>query len=300
MSPPRAPIHVAAINAFHFNRLLRKGRGMVFCASLRAIDATLENSADLLAHVPIEHHGFSRLFLKSTSNVLSLHRPHDHEINLETGTSPPFGPMYNMTQAELLTLRDYIRENMANGFISASESLAGAPILFVKKSDGSLRLCVDYRKLNAITVKNQHPLPLFSETLMNLSKPKYFTELDLRSGYHQIRIKEGDEWKTAFRTRLGHYQYNVMPFGVTNAPATLQHWINDVLRPHLDDFCTAYLDDILIYSDNLGQHKEHVRKILTLLEQNHVHLNPEKCEFHVQETKYLGIILSPAGIRMDP
>lgn len=300
MSPPRAPIHVAALKAFQFTRLLRKGRGMVFCASLRAIDAALENPADPLAHVPLEHHGFSRLFLKSAANILSPHRPHDHEITLENGKSPPFGPIYSMTEAELLALQEYIRENMANGFISASESPAGAPILFVKKSDGSLRLCVDYRKLNVITVKNRHPLPLFSKTLMNLSKAKFLTKLDLRSGYHQIRIKEGDEWKTAFRTRLGHYQYNVMPFGLTNAPATFQHWINDVLRPRLDDFCTAYLDDILIYSDNLEQHREHVRKILTLLEQNRVHLNPEKCKFHVRETRYLGMILSPAGISMHP
>jgi hypothetical protein len=134
-----------------------------------------------------------------------------------------------MIQAELLALRDYIRENMAKRFMSGSVSPTSAPILFVKKSDGSRRLCVDYRKLNAITVKNRHPLPLFSETLMHLSNAKYFTKLYLQSGYHQISIKEGDEWKTAFRTRLNHYQYNVIPFGLTNAPATFQHWINDVL-----------------------------------------------------------------------
>ncbi|KAH0609353.1 uncharacterized protein H6S33_012839 [Morchella sextelata] len=172
--------------------------------------------------------------------------------------------------------------------------------MFVKKSDGTLRLCVDYRGLNAITIKNQYPLPLLKETLAKLSRAKYYTKLDLCWGYNQIRIAEGDEWKTAFRTRYGHFEYTVMPFGLVNAPATFQDWINDILRPYLDQFVTAYLDDILIYSETLSEHKEHIQKVPKVLDENHVHLKPEKCEFMVQETKYLGLILTPNGNRMDP
>jgi len=134
--------------------------------------------------------------------------------------------------------------------------------LFVKKSDGSLRLCVDYRGLNEITVKNRYPLPLIQETLARLSKAKWFTKLNLRGAYNLLRIAEGEEWKTAFRTRYGHFEHNVMPFGLTNAPASFQHLINDTFRDFLDVFCTAYLDDILIYSDSLAEHRIHERQIL--------------------------------------
>ncbi|KAH0603716.1 uncharacterized protein H6S33_007375, partial [Morchella sextelata] len=198
---------------------------------------------------------------------------------LEEGKRPPYGPIYGLSQIELKALREYLDENLPKGFIRASESPAGAPILFVKKSDGTLRLCVDYRGLNAITIKNRYPLPLLKETLAKLSRAQYYTKLDLRWGYNEIRIAEGDEWKTAFRTRYGHFEYTVMPFGLANAPATFQHWINDILRPYLDQFVTAYLVDILIYSETLSEHKEHIRKVLKVLDENHVHLKPEKCEF---------------------
>ena len=145
-------------------------------------------------------------------------------------------------------------ENLSKGFIRAYSSPAGAPILFVKKSDGSLRLCVDYRGLNAGTIKNRYPLPLIRETLMRLSKARYYTALDVRGAYNLLRVAEGDEWKTAFRMWYRLYESLVMPFGLTNAPADFQHFINDVLHPFLDAFCTAYLDDILKYSETLEEH----------------------------------------------
>jgi hypothetical protein len=163
-----------------------------------------------------------------------------------------------MSQEELKALKEYIEENMTKGFIQASSSPAGAPVLFVKKAEGSSRLCVDYRGLNEVTIKNRYPLPLIRKTLDCLAKAKWYTKLDLQWGYNQIQIAEGEEWKMAFRTRYGLFEYMVIPFGLTNVPATFQHFINDSLREYLDVFCTAYLDDILIYSDTKEEHKEHV------------------------------------------
>jgi hypothetical protein len=170
----------------------------------------------------------------------------------------------------------------------------------MKKGDGSLRLCVDYWGLNEGTIKNRYPLPLLHETLLWLQKAKYYMKLDIRGAYNLIRMAEGEEWKTAIRTRYGLFESLVMPFGPTNAPASFQHFINDVLRPYLDIFVTAYLDDILIYSDNLDDHRNYILKVLEALSEAGLHLKPEKCEFHRQEVKYLGFIISTSGTKMDP
>ena len=149
-------------------------------------------------------------------------------------------------------------------------------------------MCVDYRALNEGTIKNRYPLPLVKETLMRLPQACIFTKLDVRVAYNLIRMKEGDEGKTGFRTRYGLFESLVMPFGLTNAPATFKNLINDALSPYLDNFATAYLDDILIYSNDLQEHKDHVKTILTALTKQGLHLKPDKCEFHTQEVKYLG------------
>jgi len=154
-----------------------------------------------------------------------------------------------MTRTELQTLKEWLEENLSKGFIRASSSPAASPILFVKKTDGSLRLCVDYRGLNEGTIKNRYLLPLLQETLMRLSKAKYFTTLDIRSAYNLVRMAEGEEWKMVFQTRYGLFESLVMPFGLTNAPSDFQALINDVLGAYLDNFCTAFLDDIFIYSN---------------------------------------------------
>ena len=161
---------------------------------------------------------------------------YDCPIDLQKGKEPHFGPIYSLSLPELNALRNCIEENLEKGFIRPSKSPAGAPILFVKKKDGSLRLCVDYRGLNQVTVKNRYPLPLIPELLDRLSQASIFTKIDLRSAYNLVRIRPGDEWKTAFRCRYGHYEYLVMPFGLTNAPAVFQNLINDVLREYLDQF----------------------------------------------------------------
>ena len=176
-----------------------------------------------------------------------------HAIELQEGQQPPYGPIYSLGPVELETLKTYIETNLANGFIRPSKSPAGAPILFVGKPDGSLRLCVDYRGLNNLTIKNRYPLPLIGESLDRLGRAKRFTQLDLTSAYHRMRIKEGDEWKTAFRTRYGHFEYQVMPFRLSNAPASFQGYINKILAEKLDIFVIIYQDDILIYTEDPGQ-----------------------------------------------
>ena len=164
----------------------------------------------------------------------------------------------------------------------------------------SIHLCVDYRGLNEITIKNRYPLPLLQKTLTRLSQAKYYTKLDLRGADNLVRIVEGKEWKTAFRTLYGHFEYIVMPFGLTNAPASFQPFINNTLREFLDVFCTAYLDDILIYSDTLEEHIEHLRKVLFKLKEAKMFLRPENCESYTQCTKHLSLIITLGGIKMDP
>ena len=205
-----------------------------------------------------------------------------------------------MSQNELMVLRKYLDENLSKGFIRASTSPVASPVIFVRKPGGGLRFCVDYRALNAITVKNRYPIPLIQETLNRLSKAKYYTKLDIISAFNRLRIAKGDEWLTAFRTRYGLFEYLVMPFGLANAPSTFQHYVNDTLRPYLDVFCTAYIDDILIYSDNLSEHRKHVELVLQALRDAGLQLDIDKCEFHKTEVLYLGLIISTSGIRMDP
>ena len=206
--------------------------------------------------VPDQYHDLLPLFTKKEADKLPPHRYVDHAIPLIQDKKPPMGRMYAMSDSERTEVRKWIEENMSKGFIQNSSSSFASPILFVKKKDGSLRLCVDYRALNDITIKDRYPLPRIEETLNQIRGAKYFTRLDLRSAYNLIRIKEGDEWKTAFRTRYGLYEFLVMPFGLTNAPASCQRYVNDTPREFLDIFWVCYLDDILIYSKTLEEHHQ--------------------------------------------
>ena len=172
--------------------------------------------------------------------------------------------------------------------------------MFVKKKDGKLRLCADYRALNEITKKDRHPLPLINEALAKLGGAKYFTKLDIKDPYHIIQIREGDEWKTTFSTKLGTYEYLVMPFGLCNAPAAFQRWINEVLMEHIDMCCIVYLDDVLIYSNPLQQHQQDVSNILKAIRKSGMKVKPSKCEFHQSETEYLGFIIGQEGVKTDP
>ena len=250
--------------------------------------------------VPPKYAARARVFSLEEANTLAPINDHAHAIDLEDAAVPPHGPIYPLAEPELEVLREYLNDAIAKGWIRPSRSPAGAPILFVPKKGGQLRLCVDYRALNRITRKNRAPLPLIGEILDRLSKAKIYTKLDLRDAYHRIRIKLGDEWKTAFRCRYGHFEYCVMPFGLANAPATFQSFINEVLGDLVDSICIVYLDDILIYSQNEEEHTQHVHRVLERLEQHDLFAKLEKCAFDVREVSFLGYIISPAGIHMEP
>jgi transposase InsO family protein len=249
--------------------------------------------------IPDEYREFTDVFTAPADGVLPKHGTFDHEINTKEGTEPTFMPIYQLSPKESTTLKEYIDENLQKGYIRASKSSAGYPIIFVPKKDGSLRLCVDYRQLNSITIKDRHPLPLIQEMQDRIQGAKYFSKYDITNAYHRIRIKPGHEWKTAFRTKYGHYEYLVMPFGLTNAPATFQRFIFSVLEEYLDVFVVAYLDDILVFSKTLDEHIKHNKLVLSKLRDAEVTLKLKKCEFHVQETSFLGYRISLDGLGME-
>ncbi|KAL0150390.1 hypothetical protein M9458_054207 [Cirrhinus mrigala] len=205
----------------------------------------------------------------------------------------------SLSQPETEAMEKYIKEELAKGFIRPSTSPATAGFFFVKKKDGGLRPCIDYRPLNEVTIKYRYPLPLVPPALEQLRSAKYYTKLDLRSAYNLIRIREGDEWKTAFSTTSGHYEYLVMPFGLANSPSYFQAFVNEVFRDMLNRYVIVYIDDILIFSNSLAEHVQHVRAVLQRLIQHQLYAKEEKCQFHQQSIAFLGYVISPEGVAMD-
>lgn len=265
-----------------------------------ASQAMVQEDTTLSKVIPHKYKEFLTLFSKKEADKLPEHTKFDHKIELKEGCEPPFGRLYSMSEKELKTLSEWMTEHRSKGFIRRSTSSAGAPVLFVKKKDGSLRLVVDYRGLNNVTKRNSSPIPLIQETLDRLNGSKVFTKLDLRGAYNLLRMRSGDEWKTAFRTRHGLYEFLVMPFGLTGAPATFQAAINEVLRPYLDVFVVVYMDDILIFSDDQEKHDEHVKMVLKLLQDHNFYVKAEKCEFDTDRVEFLGFIIDATGVSMDP
>ncbi len=259
-----------------------------------------QEEAGDLSNVPTEYLDLKEVFSKSRAASLPPHRPYDCAIELLPGTSPSKGKLYSLSAPEREAMKKYISDSLASGFIRPSSSPAGAGFFFVGKKDGSLRPCIDYRGLNSITVKNTYPLPLMSSAFERLQGASIFTKLDLRNAYHLVRIREGDEWKTAFNTPRGHFEYLVMPFGLSNSPAVFQALVNDVLRDMVDQFIYVYLDDILIFSSSLQEHVQHVRQVLQRLLENGLFVKAEKCNFHAQSVPFLGYIVSVEGMRVDP
>lgn len=245
--------------------------------------------------------GFEEMFVKDKNPELPKHQPWDHEINLEKDAQLRTAPIYKMTRRELEEVKKYITENLKRHYIRPSYSKFGSPVLFVPKKQGEIRLVVDYRILNKATIKDRYPLPLISELQEQLAGAKWFTKLDLKEAYYLIRIKEGHEWKTAFRTRYGQFEYTVLPLGLTNAPATFQRLINATLYEKLDRTVLAYLDDILIYTNGSKEdHIREVRSVLKKLAEKGFKLSKEKCEAVVTEVDFLGAIINRYGIKMDP
>jgi len=204
-----------------------------------------------------------------------------------------------MSAYQLEEFNKYLDKMSAEGKIVHIKCPAGSPILFVPKSDGRLRLCVEYRQLNKLTLLNKYPLPLMTELRERVAGGTIFTKLDLRDGYHLIQIKKGDEWKTAFRTRYGHYEYKLMPFGLVNAPAPFQAMMNTILREFLDHGVVVYLDDILIYSKTMEEHKSVVKQVLAMLERHDLAVSLKKSVFHVDTVELLGYIVAKRGVTMS-
>ncbi|KAK5775521.1 hypothetical protein PVK06_043419 [Gossypium arboreum] len=231
---------------------------------------------------------------------LPPNREIDFAIDLLPGTAPISIAPYRMALTELKELKAQLQELTDKGFVRPSFSPWGAPVLFVKKKDGSMRLCIDYRQLNKVTIKNKYPLPRIDDLFDQLKGATVFSKIDLRSGYYQLRVKESDVPKTAFRTRYGHYEFLVMPFGLTNAPAIFMDLMNRIFRPYLDKFVVVFIDDILIYSRDESEHAEHLRTILQILREKKLFAKFSKSEFWLREVGFLGHIVSGDGIRVDP
>jgi len=312
-------LRVSQLSGAHYAAMAERARqkpqgGLrVFSVTMKDIDQALKPKTkpsieEIEENLPRHYRDFLSVFDPREANALPPHRPGiDHEIPIENDEKGkpkelPWGPLYGMSREQLLVLRKTLTELLDNGFIRVSKSSAAAPVLFVRKPGGGLRFCVDYRALNEITKKDRYPLPLIRETLMALGRAKWLTKLDVSAAFHKIRIAKGEEWKTAFRTRYGLYEWLVTPFGLTGAPATFQRYINHVLREYLDDFCTAYIDDILIFTDgSLAHHRECVRKVLGKLQDAGLQLDFTKCEFETKGVKYLGYVINVGnGLQMDP
>jgi hypothetical protein len=230
---------------------------------------------------------------------LPPHRRYDHTIPLMPGASPVNLRPYRYNPMQKNEIEKQVKEMVAQGVIQASSSSFASPVLLVGKKDLTWRLCVDYRHLNAMTIKNKYPLPVIDELLDELAGAHWFTSLDLRSGYHQIRMAAGEEYKTAFQTHHGHFEYKVMPYGVTGGPATFQGVMNDILAPMLRKYVLVFVDDILIYSRTLEDHAVHLENVLEVLLKHDLKVKKTKCTFAKQEILYLGHLISASGVATD-
>ncbi len=200
----------------------------------------------------------------------------------------------------MATLWDYLETQLKKGWIRPLKSPAGAPGFLVPKKNGALRLCVDFRGLNLITKKNRYPLPLISTSIDRLAGARYFTKLDICKAYHTLRIESGDEWKMTFHTRYGHYEYTIVLVSLVNVPAAFQGHINSVLHEYLDQFCISYLDDIVVYSNSLEEHTEHVRCVFAKLQEAGLYVKLSKCKFNLQRISFVGFNISLEGVKMEP
>jgi Reverse transcriptase (RNA-dependent DNA polymerase)/RNase H-like domain found in reverse transcriptase/Retroviral aspartyl protease len=288
---------VEMVSALQFKREVAKGE-QVYLVVIQVPDSG-DDKASINSDASNIISEYKDVFPDELLNSLPPVRGIDHRIELEPGQTPPTKPTYRMSQPEMDELKKQLVELLDKGYVRESKSPYGAPVLFVKKKDGSMRMCVDYRALNKITIKNKYPLPRIDELLDRLLGAKYFSKIDLRSGYWQVRIADDDVAKTAFRTRYGHYEYLVMPFGLTNAPATFMHLMQQIFRPHLDDFVIVFLDDILIYSKTKEQHQQHLRTVLQILREQQLYAKLNKCEFFKDEISFLGHVINQHGIKME-
>ncbi|WVZ51461.1 hypothetical protein U9M48_002607 [Paspalum notatum var. saurae] len=286
------------LSTMHVEQLVKWSKGIdIWAYALVQTEAPSDNSPapEVISTLLDE---FSDVF--ATPTTLPPHRVHDHTIPLLPGAVPVNSKPYRYSPLHKDEIERQVKVLLEQGWIVHSSSPFASPVLLVQKKDGSWHMCVDYRRLNAITVKNRFPIPLVEEILDELAGTTYFTKLDFTADYHQVRMAPQDEHKTAFKTHHGHYHFRVMPFGLTNAPATFQCFMNDILSPFLRKFVMVFMDDILVYSSTLEEHVEHLRAVLSQLRNHQFFLKPSKCSFACSHIEYLGHIISQEGVATDP
>ena len=280
------------MTAMKASKMLRKS-----CQGYLAYAIEVRDSGSQLKDIPVVRE-FLDVFIEDLPGV-----PPDREIDFQielAGIEPISQAPYKMAPLELKELKVQMEELVSKGFFRPSTSPWGALVLFVKKKDGILRLCIDYRELNKVTIRNQYPLPRIDDLFDQLQGARVFSKIDLRSGYHQLKIRSEDVPKTAFRTGYGHYEFLVMPIGLTNAPTTYMDLMNRIFQPYLDQFVIVFIDDILIYSGNKEDHEEHLRVVLQILRENQLYAKFNKCQFWLESVAFLGHVISVEGVSVDP
>ena len=289
-----------ALSAMQFKKAFRKDP--TFLVSIREVNNE-EDQEDLPSQTP----PLIQAVLDEFKDVMPPKLPKklppnwevEHEIELKQDANPPALAPYRMAPLELEELRRQLKDLFDAGYIRPSNAPFGAPVLFQKKKDGSLRMCIDYWALNKITIKNKYPIPLIADLFDQLSSARYFTKLDLRSGYYQVRIAKGDEPKTACMTRYGSFEFLVMSFGLTNVPETFCTLMNKVLQLFLDGSIVVYLDDIVVYSTTLEEHAQHLQQVLQILRDNELYLKVEKCLFSQRDVEFLGHKIANGKLMME-
>ncbi|KAK8939259.1 hypothetical protein KSP39_PZI011311 [Platanthera zijinensis] len=281
------------ISAMKARKMVRKG-----CEAILVMIKEIKEEKKDIMTVPVVR-DYVDVFPEDLPGVPPT-REVEFEIQVIEGAAPIAKTPYRMAPKELAELKIQLQELLDKKFIRPSTSPWGAPVLFVKKKEGSLRLCVDYRELNKLTIKNKYPLPRIDDLFDQLVGARIFSKIDLRSGYHQLRIREEDVFKTAFSTRYGHFEFVVMPFGLTNAPAAFMALMNSVFKAFLDQFVIVFIDDILIYSKTEEEHAQHLRQVLQTLREQQLYAKFSKCAFWLTEVAFLGHVINAEGLAVDP
>ncbi len=294
----RSDVTTFAIIVTEIDRLQKTARNKPEDVNLQELSHE-ETLKEVKAKLSSEYHDYLDVFDRAMTDQLPSHRSYDHKIELTGEETSPRSRLYHMSDYKLQKVKNYLIEHLNKGFISSSSTSYASLILFVEKKDDSLRFCVDYRKLNALIKRNRYPLFLIDETLARIQGSKYLTRLNIIAAFNKLRMHSRSEDLTTFITSFDFYKYHVMPFELINGPTFYQHYMNDVLFDYLHQFCQVYLDDIIIYSKTLKEHKRHVRLILHRLREAGLQMNINKCEFHVQKIFFLELLLFIEELKMN-